>query len=78
LGGQQDGDLMRLAAAHGFDALITADQGIEHQQNLDRLPIPVVVMIANRTRVQELRLLIDKVVNLVVRDMQKRVYHVIE
>ena len=69
---------MRLAAAHGFNALITADQGIEHQQNLERLPIPVVVMIANRTRVQELRLRIDKVVNLVVGDLQKSVYHVIE
>jgi predicted nuclease of predicted toxin-antitoxin system len=76
--GSKNGDLLRLAAGYGFDALITADQGIEHQQNLERLPIPVVVMIAHRTRVQELHLLIDRVVNLVAGDLQRRVYHVIE
>ena len=45
--GSKNGDLLRLAASHGFDALITADQGIEYQQNLESLPIPVVVMIAH-------------------------------
>ena len=45
--GSKNGDLLRLAASHGFDALITADQGIEHQQNIDRLPVPVVVMMRN-------------------------------
>jgi len=76
--GSKNGDLLRLAGSHGFDALITADQGIEHQQNIDRLPVPVVAMIAQRTRVQELRLLVNKVVDLAVGGMEKRIYRVVE
>ncbi len=36
--GSRNGALLQQAATHGFDAFITADQGIEHQQNLERLP----------------------------------------
>ena len=42
--GRSNGDLLRLAATHEFDALVTADQGIEDQQNLDTLPLPVIVI----------------------------------
>ena len=74
--GRSNGDLLALAAAHGFDAFITADRGIEFQQNIDTLPIPVVVMIASRTRVQELRPLVYRVVDIVIGDLEKRVYRV--
>ncbi|MDE0146012.1 MAG: DUF5615 family PIN-like protein [Nitrospira sp.] len=76
--GSKNGDLLRLAASHGFNALITADQGIEYQQNLEDLPIPVVVMIASRTRIQELQPLVHRVVDVVTGNMQKRVYRVTE
>ena len=72
--GRSNGDLLRLAAIHQFDAFVTADQGIEHQQNLDTIPLPVIVLIAPRTRVQELRPLVSRVVGLVSGDMQRRVY----
>ena len=75
--GSKNGDLLRLAADHGFDALVTADQGIEFQQNLDKLPIPVVIMIASRTRVQELKPLVPEVVDIVTGDMQRRIYRVV-
>lgn len=74
--GSKNGDLLRLATNHGFDAFITADQGIEHQQNLDDLPIPVVVMIASRTRVRELRSLVPRVIGVITGDLQKRIYRV--
>ena len=67
---------MRLAADHGFDAFITADRGIEYQHNIDTLPIPVIVMIASRTRVQELQPLIPQVLDIVTGDLEKRVYRV--
>ena len=76
--GRSNGDLLRLAGAHGFDAFITADQGIEYQQNLDTLPIPVVIMIASRTRVQELRPLVNQVVVVLTGDLQRRTYRVTE
>lgn len=63
---------------HGFDAFVTADQGIEHQQNLEKLPIPVIVMIAPRTRLQELQALVPRVIDIVSGNLQKLVYRVTE
>ncbi len=42
--GVRNGELLRLAAAAGFDAFITADQGFLHQQNPAALPVAVVVI----------------------------------
>ena len=75
--GRENGDLLRLAAEHGFNALITADRGIEYQQNLESLPLPVIVMMAARTRVQELQFLVPQVVKVVTRNLQRRIYHVV-
>ena len=76
--GRSNGDLLRLAASHGFDGFVTADRGIEYQQNLENLPLPVIVLIASRTRVQELRPLIAQVVELVTGELRRRVYRVAE
>ncbi len=74
--GSKNGDLLRLAAAHGFDAFITAERGIEYQQNLDDLPIPVIVMTASRKRVEELQPLVPRVVDIVTGNLQSRLYHI--
>ena len=74
--GGNNGDLLRLAAEHGFDALVTADQGIEYQQNLNNLPLPIVIMVAHRTRVQELRPLVSQVVAIANGDLRRIVYRV--
>ena len=44
-----NGELLRQAAT-AFDALLTADQNIEFQQNLKILPIAVVVLVADSNR----------------------------
>ena len=74
--GRSNGDLLRLAAAHEFDAFVTADRGIEYQQNLDNLPLPVIVLIASRTRTQELQPLVGRVVDVVTGDLRRRIYRV--
>ena len=74
--GSKNGDLLRRAAGRESDALITTDQGIEHQQNPDHLPIPVFVLIAYRTRVQELRVLVPRVVDIVTGNLQRRFYRI--
>jgi hypothetical protein len=45
-------------AAADFDAFLTADQNLEHQQNLGALPIAVVVLVASTNRIESLRPLI--------------------
>ncbi|MCY3756526.1 MAG: DUF5615 family PIN-like protein [Acidobacteria bacterium] len=60
--GCSNGELLRLAADHGFGVLVTVDQGFAYQQSVRSLPIPVVIMIAGRTRLQELLLLVPEVI----------------
>lgn len=72
--GSSNGDLLRLASAHGFDALVTVDRGIEYQQNTAYLTIPVIVMVAPQNRLQALRPLVPKVVAIVSGKLRKRIY----
>ena len=55
--GRRNGELLHLAAAE-FDALLTADQNLEHQQNLAALPLAVIVLVAPTNRIRALRPLI--------------------
>mgnify|MGYP000002536084 CR=1 FL=1 len=48
-----NGKLLALASTK-FDAFITADRNLEFQQNLAKLPIGVVVLVARKNRVQDL------------------------
>ena len=62
--GARNGDLIRRAAALGFDALITADANIGYQQNLGHLPLTIIVLRAFRTRLQELQPLVPRVLSI--------------
>ncbi len=74
--GSTNGELLRLAAADGFDALLTVDRGFEHEQNPDNLPVPVIIAIAARSRLSELRPLVPDVVAVLSRSLERRIYRV--
>jgi hypothetical protein len=57
--GLSNGELLR-QAADSFDAVLTADQNIEFQQNLRTLPIAVVVVVARTNRVESLQPLLPE------------------
>jgi predicted nuclease of predicted toxin-antitoxin system len=57
--GLKNGELLARAAAQ-FDVLLTADQNLEYQQNLNTLPVAVVVLIAQSNRIEQLRLLLPR------------------
>ena len=42
--GVKNGALLALAASNGFDAMLTADASIQHQQNPALLPIAVLIL----------------------------------
>lgn len=75
--GTGNGRLLSLASHAGFDALVTVDRNIEHQQNLKELPIPVVVMLAVRNRLPDLQPLVPGVVEVLRGDLQRIVYRVV-
>ncbi|MGH8569944.1 MAG: DUF5615 family PIN-like protein [Gammaproteobacteria bacterium] len=47
--GLRNGELLQLAASD-FDVLLTADQNLEHQQNLRRVDVGIVVLVAVNNR----------------------------
>jgi hypothetical protein len=58
--GIKNGELLR-RAAESFDVVLTADQNIEFQQNLAKLPIAVVVLVAKTNRIESLEPLVPDV-----------------
>lgn len=55
--GIENGDLLQRCANEGFDALITNDRGLQYQQNLDALPVAVIVLLADTNTIEAIRLL---------------------
>lgn len=74
--GTANGALLRLAADGGFDVPMTVDQGIARQQNENELPVPIVIMMAVSNRLDELRPLVPKVVDVISGKLRRRVYQV--
>ncbi len=53
--GIDNGALLKLAAAEGFDALVTIDRGLQYQQDSSRIPISVVILLAPTNAMESLR-----------------------
>lgn len=54
LAGLQNGELLIAAEAAGFDVFLTADQGIEYQQNLAARKIAIIIFRAKSNRLKDL------------------------
>ncbi len=59
--GVKNGALLR-AADGSFDALLTVDQGVQYQQNMTGLRIGVVIIVAPSNDIDDLRPLVQGVV----------------
>lgn len=68
--GMRNGELLEQAAA-AFDALVTMDKGIEHQQNLRKYAIGVILISARSNRLQDIQPAMLQV-NAVLRKIQPR------
>jgi predicted nuclease of predicted toxin-antitoxin system len=49
----KNGKLLALAAGE-FDVLLTADKGMEYQQNLAGLPVSILIVLARSNRIEDL------------------------
>ncbi|MCL4740864.1 MAG: DUF5615 family PIN-like protein [Phycisphaerales bacterium] len=56
--GLENGELMSAAAREDFDAMLTLDSGIPHQQNTSQLPLSLVLIHAPSNTLDDLRPLI--------------------
>jgi predicted nuclease of predicted toxin-antitoxin system len=59
--GIRNGELLALAAADGFDALLTVDAGIEYEQNLSTLPRSVVIIKAESNAFEHIEPIVSAV-----------------
>jgi predicted nuclease of predicted toxin-antitoxin system len=73
--GTRNGELLKLAAG-SFDVFVTADQNLEHQQNLGALPIAVVVLIVPTNRIESLQPLIPALLRALETVMPRELIHV--
>ena len=74
--GTGNGLLLSLAAREDFDAFLTVDRGIEHQQNVGDLPLPVFIMLGIRNRLAEPRPLVPGVMEVLAGHLQRLIYRV--
>ena len=58
--GKENGEMLRIAA-NEFDAFITMDQGIPHQQNLSEIKIGIILLETESNRLEDLAPLISQV-----------------
>lgn len=42
--GASNGELLRMMIEDGFEALVTFDKNLQHRQNFEKYPIPVIVL----------------------------------
>jgi hypothetical protein len=59
--GLRNGVLLRAAVDAGFDVFITNDSSIEFQQNVKRIGIAVIAIVAVRNRMEDLEPLLPRI-----------------
>ena len=59
--GKKNGELMRLMVNESFDALLTFDKNLQHQQNFKKYTIPVLVLNASNNTYLTLKDLVPKI-----------------
>ena len=74
--GTENGHLIKIAADHQFDALITVDRGFEFQQDVRKLPFPVIILFASTNRYNDLKPLVPGVISVLKSNPKRGIYHV--
>lgn len=59
----KNGKLLGLAVSAGFEVLVTTDQNLRYQQNLQKFKIGIIVLIAKSNRVDDLQPLVPEALN---------------
>ena len=73
--GKANGELLQLAAAAPFDAVITLDRNIQRQLNLQSLPIAIIVLRAPQQQLADLaNLVATQVIPLLEAGVKNQVY----
>lgn len=75
-GSTTNGRLLKLAAEHSFDALVTIDKNIENRHNPATLPAMVIVLQARRNRLVDLKPFVSGVMQVLAGGNKPGIYYV--
>ncbi len=59
--GKKNGELLGLTAFNGFDIFITLDKNLKNQQNLNKVDLKFIILVAKDNKHQTLQPYIDKI-----------------
>lgn len=59
--GKKNGELLGLAAFNGFDIFITLDRNLKYQQNLDKVGLRFIVLVAKNNKPETIQLFVEKI-----------------
>lgn len=74
---KKNGELLKLMAKDNFDIFVTVDQNLRYQQNLESFSLTIVVLIAKNNRLQTLRLLISRVLEIISAGSLKKIIEIL-
>ena len=66
--GKKEWRTLGLAALNGFDVFITLDKNLKNQQNLDKVKIKFIVLLAKDNKHQNLQTYIPRITNILQSD----------
>ena len=72
----KNGELLKLAAAEGFIALLSADKNMEYQQSSKELAIAVIVLAPTMNRLADLKPLVPSVIALLEGNLASEFYRI--
>jgi predicted nuclease of predicted toxin-antitoxin system len=58
--GLKNGELLQTAIINGFDVFITTDKNLQHQQNMDKHAITIVILDVVRLEIENIMVLLPK------------------
>jgi predicted nuclease of predicted toxin-antitoxin system len=71
--GKKNGELLGLAAFNGFDVIITLDRNLKNQQNLDKVGLKFIVLLAMNNKPETIQPFVEKIKELLLnsKDLSK-------
>jgi len=74
--GKKNGELLGLMTINGFDALVTIDKNLKHQQNIDRFPIQLFILNAPNNKLKTLEPYIEKLTDVFTKKMKDSIVEI--
>jgi hypothetical protein len=69
-----NGELLRALATAGYDAMVTVDRNLAHQQNTGELPVAVIVVAVVRNTDDAMAEFVPAIMAILSQAIQRRVY----